>query len=165
MKTTIINSGKSQINQVSKLYNYPGIKEISGSGLLETMKKQAVAAGTQWVEGAAEAIIHKDNGYSVILTDGTELNTKYIIIATNLQTGLLERLGFELTVNEKVPSGKIKKVLGIEADGSTHLSNLYITSLLAGIPSQSVIAAGHRASIAITIVTRETGKVYMWHDK
>jgi thioredoxin reductase (NADPH) len=78
---------------------------------------------------------------------------------------LLESLGFELAVNEKVPSGKIKKVLGIDPDGTTKLPNLYITSLLAGISSQSVIAAGHGASIGISIVSKENGKAYMWHDK
>jgi thioredoxin reductase (NADPH) len=165
LKTAVIDSGKSQIKQVSKLFNYPGIKEITGSELLENIKDQAIDAGTEWVEGVVESVQENDNGYSVILNDGKELLTKYLVIATNLQTSLLENLGFELAVNEKVPSGKIKKVLGIDHDGATKLPNLYITSLLAGLSSQSVIAAGHGASIGISIVSKETGKSYMWHDK
>lgn len=165
LKTVVIDSGKSQIKQVSKLFNYPGIKEITGSELLENIKDQAVAAGTEWNEGAVETVKEKDQGYSVVLTDGKVFDTKHLIIATNLQTALLESLGFELAVNEKVPSGKIKKVLGIDPDGTTKLPNLYITSLLAGLSSQSVIAAGHGASIGISIVSKETGKSYMWHDK
>ncbi|WP_226676794.1 pyridine nucleotide-disulfide oxidoreductase [Mesobacillus jeotgali] len=165
LKTAVIDSGKSQIKQVSKLFNYPGIKEITGSELLENIKDQALAAGTQWNEGSVETVLRNDNGYSVILTDGKEFVSKYLIIATNLQTSLLENLGFELAVNEKVPSGKIKKVLGIDPDGTTKLPNLYITSLLAGLSSQSVIAAGHGTAIGISIVSKETGKTYMWHDK
>lgn len=165
LKTGVIDSGKSQIKQVTKIFNYPGIKEISGVELLENIKDQAIAAGTEWNEGIVETVKKKDHGFSVILTDGNEFDTKHLIIATNLQTSLLESLGFELAVNEKVPSGKIKKVLGIEADGTTNQPNLYITSLLAGLSSQSVIAAGHGAAIGISIVTKEIGKTYMWHDK
>lgn len=165
LKTAVIDSGKSQIKQVSKLFNYPGIKEITGSELLENIKGQALAAGTEWIEGAVETVKKNDIGYSVILTDGKEFISKHLVIATNLQTSLLESLGFQLAVNEKVPSGKIKRVLGIEHDGTTKLPNLYITSLLAGLSSQSIIAAGHGASIGISIVSKETGKTYMWHDK
>ena len=156
---------RSQIKQVSKLFNYPGIKEITGSELLENIKDQSIAAGTEWIEGTVETVNKIDSGYSVILTDGKEFVSKHLVIATNLQTSLLESLGFELAVNEKVPSGKIKKVLGIDPDGTTKLPNLYITSLLAGLSSESVIAAGHGASIGISIVSKETGKSYMWHDK
>lgn len=165
LKTAVIDSGKSQIKQVSKLFNYPGIKEITGSELLETIKDQAIAAGAEWIEGAVETVKKNDDVYSVILTDGKEIVSKHLVIATNLQTSLLESLGFELAVNEKVPSGKIKKVLGIDPDGTTKLANLYITSLLAGLSSQTIIAAGHGASIGISIVSKETGKTYMWHDK
>ena len=165
LKTAVIDSGKSQIKQVSKLFNYPGVKEIAGSELLENIKDQALASGTEWYEGAVESVERVEEGYSVIMNDGKELTSKYLVIATNLQTSLLEKLGFELAVNEKVPSGKIKKVLGIDHDGTTKLPNLYITSLLAGLSSQSVIAAGHGASIGIAIVSKETGKTYMWHDK
>ncbi|MGV2938653.1 NAD(P)/FAD-dependent oxidoreductase [Mesobacillus sp. LC4] len=165
LSTAVIDSGKSQIKQVSKLFNYPGVKEITGSELLENLKEQALASGAEWYEGTVESIDQNEDGYSVIMTDGKELAAKYVVIATNLQTSLLEKLGFELAVNEKVPSGKIKKVLGMNHDGTTKLQNLYITSLLAGLSSQSVIAAGHGASIGISIVSKETGKTYMWHDK
>jgi thioredoxin reductase (NADPH) len=165
LETAVIDSGKSQIKQVSKLFNYPGIKEITGPELLDNIKDQAIDGGTEWLEGSVETVTRTDQGYSVKMTDGNERAAKYLVIATNLQTSLLESLGFELAVNQKVPSGKIKKVLGIEHDGTTKLRNLYITSLLAGLSSQSVIAAGHGASIGISIVSKETGKSYMWHDK
>jgi thioredoxin reductase (NADPH) len=165
LRTAVIDSGKSQIKQVSQLYNYPGIKEISGPALMAAIKDQAIASGAEWTEGVVEAITQIDNVFSVLLADGKELVAKHLVIATNLQTRLLENLGFELAVNEKVPSGKIKKVLGIEPDGTTNLPNLYITSLLAGLSSQSIIAAGHGASVGISIVSKETGKSDMWHDK
>jgi thioredoxin reductase (NADPH) len=98
---------------------------------MAAIKDQAIASGAEWTEGVVEAITQIDNVFSVLLADGKELVAKHLVIATNLQTRLLENLGFELAVNEKVPSGKIKKVLGIEPDGTTNLPNLYITSLLA----------------------------------
>ncbi|WP_210365152.1 FAD-dependent oxidoreductase [Bacillus sp. REN3] len=165
LTTNVVDAGKSQIKQVSKLYNYPGIKEIPGPVLLETIKEQAIASGSVWIEGTAEKIKPSQGGFTVQLGDGRDIETKYLIIATNLQTSLLEDLGFELVVNEKVPSGKIKKVLGVRQDGATSIPNLYITSLLSGVSSQSVIAAGHGAQIGIAIVSKETGTSYMWHDK
>jgi len=164
LKTAVADSGKSQIKQVSKLSNYPGINEIKGQSLLATIKEQAITAGTEWHEGTVEEVKQTESGFSVLSSDGQVFLTKYLIIATNLQTALLESLGFELAVNEKVPSGKIKKVIGIRHDGSTNIPNLYITSLLAGLSSQSVIAAGHGAGVGISIVSKETGVSYMWHD-
>lgn len=165
LKTIVVDTGKSQIKQVSNLYNYPGIKEITGSSLYETIKNQANAAGAEWIEEVAEEVKSTEAGFYVRLENGNEIETKYVILATNLQTALLENLGFELAVNEKVPSGKIKKVIGIDPDGTCHIPNLYFTSLLAGLPSQSVIAAGHGAAVGISIVSKETGVSYMWHDK
>ena len=165
LKTAVADSGKSQVKQVSSLYNYPGIREISGQSLIQTIKDQALASGSAWHDGTVEQVKILDEGFRVMMADGKEIRTRYLIIATNLQTALLEELGFELTVNEKVPSGKIKRVLGVGQDGSTHIPNLFITSLLAGLSSQSVIVAGHGASVGIAIVSRETGKSYMWHDQ
>lgn len=165
LKTAVVDSGRSQIKQVSKLFNYPGINEISGQSILATIKDQAVSAGTEWHECDAEEIKQTEDGFSVIFTEGKEFLSKYLIIATNLQTALLESLGFEMAVNERVPCGKIKKVIGIGPDGTTHIPNLYITSLLAGLSSQSVIAAGHGAGVGISVVSLETGVTYMWHDK
>lgn len=165
LRTAVADTGKSQVKQVSYLYNYPGIREVSGKSLIDTIREQALTAGAMWHDGAVEEVKMTDDGFSVWMTDGKEYRTRYLIIATNLQTSLLEKMGFQLTVNDKVPSGKIKKVLGIGHDGSTHIPNLYITSLLAGLSSQSVIAAGHGASVGIAIVSKETGKSYMWHDQ
>lgn len=165
LDTAVIDSGKSQIKQVSKVFNYPGIKEITGPELLGNIKEQAVAAGTEWFEGTVQSVEQKESAFEVSLADGRKLETKYLVVATNIQTSILESIGFELAVNEKVPSGKIKKVLGIDPDGKTHIPNLYITSLLAGLSSQSVIASGHGASVGISIMSIETGKSYMWHDK
>lgn len=153
------------MKQVSFIYNYPGIREISGQSLIQTIKAQALAAGSVWHDGTVEQVKITDEGFRVMMADGKAFRKKYLIMATNLQTALLEELGFELTVNEKVPSGKIKRVLGVGQDGSTRIPNLFITSLLAGLSSQSIIAAGHGASVGIAIVSRETGKSYMWHDQ
>jgi thioredoxin reductase (NADPH) len=109
LETTVVDSGKSQINQVSKLFNYPGFKEISGQSLLATIQEQAISAGTLWHEGTVEEVKETETGFFVLMTDGHMFLSKYIIIATNLQTALLERLGFEMAVNDKVPSGKVKK--------------------------------------------------------
>lgn len=164
LKTTVIDAGHSQINKVSTIFNYPGIHEISGEELIVTIEQQARDFGTEWIYDEVIAVSQEDDVFIVETKSGHVYKSKYVIIATNLQVDLFSPLGIELTVNEKVPSGKIKKVIDLSSDGQTEIENLFVTGLLAGLPSQSVIAASHGVQVAIEIVSRETEKTYMWHD-
>lgn len=164
LTTTVIDSGHSQIKKVSTIFNYPGIHEISGEELIVTIEQQAREYGTEWIYDEVIAIKRLDNIFVVQTKNGHVYKSKYVIIATNLHVDLFSALGIELIVNEKVPSGKIKKVINLKTNGQTEFDNLYVTGLLAGLPSQSVIAASHGVQVAIEIISKETEKTYMWHD-
>lgn len=164
LKTTVIDAGHSQINKVSTIFNYPGIHEISGEELIVTIEQQAREYGTEWVYDEVISVLREDDKFVTETKNGHIYHSKYVIIATNLHVDLLSQLGIELTVNEKVPSGKIKKVVHLKENGETEIDNLFVTGLLAGIPSQSVIAASHGVELAIALISKETEKTYMWHD-
>lgn len=164
LKTAVLDTGQSQIKKVSTVFNFPGIQKISGDDLIATIEQQAKKSGTRWIDDEVVKIEREAETYKIHTTSGTVVKSIYVVIATNLNVTLLTQLGFELAVNEKVPSGKIKKVINLQPDGQTDMENLYVTGLLAGIPSQAVVAAGHGTKVGIDIVSKETGKTYMWHD-
>ncbi|EGL82338.1 FAD-dependent pyridine nucleotide-disulfide oxidoreductase [Caldalkalibacillus thermarum TA2.A1] len=164
LSTLVLDTEKSQIHQISELRNYPGILQTTGTKLRQTIKEQAKRFGTQWRTEKVIGISKHKQHYTVITEQGNGYEGKYVIIATNLGTELLEDLGISLKVNENVPSGKIKEVVGVQFNGRTRLDRLYVAGLLAGMPSQSVIASGHGVAVAIQILSREKGKPFMWHD-
>lgn len=164
LKTAVFDTGKSQILRVSKLANYPGIKDISGADLVATIEEQARENGAEWMKDEIVEMHREGDVYTLQTASGKTVKGKYVVIATNLNVQLLEKLGLEIAVNEKVPSGKIKKVVNLQENGRTELENVYVTGLLAGVPSQVVSAAGHGTDVAVEIVSKETEKTYMWHD-
>lgn len=164
LRTLVIDSGKSQIVPISKVVNYPGIKETTGESLLSTMKEQALEYKAEWTEAVVTDLKADGDIYNVFTGDDHTYQAKYIIIATNINTELLESLGFVIEVNDKVPNGRIKSVQGVNFDGTTAMNNVFIAGLLAHLSTQSVIAAGQGAQIGIDIVSKETAKPFVWHD-
>ncbi|WP_017755196.1 NAD(P)/FAD-dependent oxidoreductase [Calidifontibacillus oryziterrae] len=164
LKTLVIDAKKSQIIPISQVVNYPGIQKTTGEELLQTMKGQALENGADWLDSVVTDLKENDGIYNVVTANNETYEAKYIIIATNINTELLERLGFVVEVNDKVPSGKIKRVQGVGFDGKTSLENVFIAGLLANLSTQCVIAAGQGAQIGVDIVSKETGKAFVWHD-
>ena len=118
----------------------------------------------QSLKNAKVESLQKEGNRFVFQADGETYEADRVIVATNLQTELLEALGFEIGVNENIKSGKIKKVVGVNWDGVTSIPNLYIAGLLAGLPSQVMIAAGQGAVVGVRVAQDATGEKYMWHD-
>jgi thioredoxin reductase len=73
-------------------------------------------------------------------------------------------MGLEIAVNDNIKNKKIKKVVGVNWEGITSVSNLYIAGLLADLPSQVMIAAGQGAAVGVRVAQDATGDKYMWHD-
>lgn len=165
LKTLVIDSGRSQIRGINTLYNYPGVKEISGEELLSVSKQQALENGTEWQDNEVVDIDKQGKTFIVTLKNDETYKTSHLILATNINRKILDQIGLEHEVNKKVPSLKIRKVLGLKPNGeSKQIPHLYVTGLIAGLSSQSVIAAGHGAQVAIDIASKGREKAYMWHD-
>ncbi|WP_379968189.1 FAD-dependent oxidoreductase [Ectobacillus sp. sgz5001026] len=163
LKTVVFDTVASQIKKVSALSNYLGTPGLSGDQLLEQFTKQ-IKDYAQLKQENVEGI-QKEGDMFIVSTDKETYQAKRVIVATNVNTQLLEKLGFEIGINENIKSGKIKKVVGVNWEGITSIPNLYITGLLTGIPSQAMIAAGQGAAVGVRIAQEATGEKYMWHDK
>lgn len=165
LNTVIFDRGKSQLKQVSTIYNYPGFPEgIPGKTLIEKMRKQAIDQQALLLDEKVEEIEQNGPDFTVS-TENDHYSAKYIVLASNLFHGHVKALGFDLEVNTLVPSGKIKSVKEIGFEGETSIPNLYVAGLHTNIPSQAVVAAGQGAHVGIKIASRELAKAYMWHDK
>lgn len=163
LRTIVFDTGVSQLKKVSAVWNYMGKTGNSGEQMIEDYRNQVTNVGVELRDEEVLSVTQEEDSF-VVQTAAETYSAKYVIIATNLNTQLLADLGFELVVNEKVPSGKIKQVKGIGWEGVTQLPNLYVAGLLAGVPSQAIIAAGQGAAVGVDIAAKATGKTYMWHD-
>ncbi|WP_071394089.1 FAD-binding protein [Bacillus tuaregi] len=163
LRTVVFDSGQSQIKKVSSIRNNLGAPGLSGDDLLSIYQSQLIDFA-EIKHIAVETLKQDESGFSLI-ADGEAYDCDYVVVATNLDTSLLEALNFDIGVNENIKSGKIKKIVGVTQDGTTHIPNLYIAGLLAGIPSQVMVAAGQGAAVGIQIAQKATGDKYMWHDQ
>lgn len=162
LKTVVFDTGESQIKKVNNLNNNLGTPGVSGDELLEKYRTQL----TQYAELKNVRVdsLKKEGDLFILQADGETYEAERVIIATNIQTELLEALGFEIGINENIKSGKIKKVIGVNWEGVTTIPNFYIAGLLAGLPSQVMIAAGQGAAVGVRVAQDATGEKYMWHD-
>lgn len=163
LKTVVFDSGVSQVKKVSSLNNNLGTPGISGEELLEKYRQQVKEYGE--FKNAKVESLQKEGDVFTLQADGEIYEATRVIVATNIHTELLEGLGLEIGVNENIKSGKIKKVVGVNWEGVTSIPNLYIAGLLAGVPSQVMIAAGQGAAVGVRVAQEATGEKYMWHDQ
>lgn len=162
LKTVVFDTDESQIKKVNRLNNNLGTPGISGNELLEKYRNQLNDYAE--LRNARVEALQKDGDRFLFQADGETYEADRVIVATNLQTELLEALGLEIGVNENIKSGKIKKVVGVNWEGVSSIPNLYIAGLLAGLPSQVMIAAGQGAAVGVRVAQDSTGEKYMWHD-
>lgn len=163
LKTVVFDAGVSQVKKVSALNNNLGTPGISGEELLEKYQQQVKEYGE--LKNVKVESLQKEGDVFTLQADGETYEATRVIVATNLNTELLEALGLEIGVNENIKSGKIKKVVGVNWEGVTSIPNLYIAGLLAGVPSQVMIAAGQGAAVGVRVAQEATGEKYMWHDQ
>ena len=76
-----LDSGGSGLYKASKIENYPGMPDVSGAGMLETMTAQALSAGAELLDGRVIAVSPIKRGYFVSLGQQV-LETKAIILCT-----------------------------------------------------------------------------------
>ncbi|MBB6445346.1 NAD(P)/FAD-dependent oxidoreductase [Bacillus benzoevorans] len=162
LKTIVFDAGESQIKKVAKLNNVLGAPGVSGDELLEKYRQQL----GDFAEVKSEKVdfLQKEGDTFIVKANGATYEAVRVIIATNVDTALLEAIGLEIAVNENIKSGKIKKVVGVNWEGVTSVPNLYIAGLLTDLPSQVMIAAGQGAAVGVRVAQDATGDKYMWHD-
>lgn len=162
LKTLVFDTGVSQIKRISTLKNYPGIEAISGEELIANYRKQAEAYGAEVRDEEVSSAKKDGEEFEVVTASGT-YRSKYLVLGSNVNTSIVSDFGIELEVNPRIPR-PLNQIKGGDGSGETGIENLYVTGLLAGIPSQAIIAAGQGAAVAVKIASKALEKPYMWHD-
>ena len=183
-ETLVLDAGGSLLRRNAHLENLPGFPAGVNSRLfLDMLADQAERAGCERREaevervrqieddvegdakddggdadhgGSSEIDTDSDGGFAVETVDGEAFQSRYVIAATKNETDYLEGVegvGF-------VERGKT--FVDTDERGRTGVEGVYAAGRLAEKPHQTVVAAGHGAEVAVTLLEDDDRPFY--HD-
>jgi thioredoxin reductase (NADPH) len=157
LDTLIVNDGDPILQRNAHLANYPGFPAgVNSRRLLNMMDDHAERAGCQRREARITALEPTDDGFVAETETDETLTATYAIAATKNTVGFLEGIdGVEF-----IERGKTF----IETDdrGRTGVTGLYAAGRLALQPYQTIVVAGHGASVGVAVV--EDSETDFYHD-
>lgn len=88
LKTLLLDNGApgGKLIKTHKISNYPGVQELAGVDLAQSMFAQATSFGAEYAYGDVEKV---DADKKVYLSDGTIVEAKAVIVATGTKERLL----------------------------------------------------------------------------
>jgi len=143
------------------LKNYPGIKEITGSDLVNTVQEQAVSFGTELVQDSVTNIRKEAEGFVIETENREPIQSKQVILAT----GMINKLADPLGLKTKPGSEPfIKTIFEVDESGKTNIEGIWAAGICAGASFHTIVAAGDGARVAINVISELNGERYMDHD-
>ena len=168
LETIIVDGGEAILRRNAHLENYPGFPAGVDSRLfLDMAREQAERAGCEFREGhvsqvtRTEAEAEDGSGsenarFEIALEDGDILRAVRVITASWSDSSYLEALDVELDRRGS------KQFIGTDEDGRTAIEGLYAAGRIAKQYHQTVIAAGHGAQVALTLI--HDSPVHFYND-
>ncbi len=159
LETLVVRAGESILRRNAHLENYPGFPAgVNPRTLLDTTEEQAERAGCTVREGTVTAITESEEGEGFdVAVGGDSLQTRFAVVATKNDTGFLD--GIE---DLGIVARGSKTYVDADAEGRTDVEGLYAAGRVAEQPHQTVVAAGHAATVALALV--EDSDVPYYHD-
>jgi thioredoxin reductase len=161
LDTAVLSAGGSLLRRNAHLENYPGFPAgVDGRLLLDMMAAQAERNGCELYEAEVTRVDRLDAdagaGFTVETDSGNEWSTEYVVAATKNATDYLEGLdGIEFLHRGKT-------FVATDGAGRTGVPGLYAAGRLAEKPHQAIVAAGHGAEVAVTLLEDDDRPFY--HD-
>lgn len=157
LDTLIVNDGDPILRRNAHLENYPGFPAgVNSRLLLDMMADQAERAGCERREARVVDLEVVDGGFAAETATGATITAESVIAATKNTVAFLEGVdGVEV-----VERGK--SFVETDARGRTGVDGLYAAGRLALQPYQTVIVAGHGASVGVAVI--EDSDVPFYHD-
>ena len=161
LDTAVFSTGGSLLRRNAHLENFPGFPAgVDARLLLDMMADQAERNGCEIYEAEVTRVDHSgtdaEPGFTVETASGSEWTTEYVVAATKNTTDYLEALdGLDL-----VDRGKTFVLT--DRSGRTGVPGLYAAGRMAEKPHQAVVAAGHGAEVAVTLLEDDDRPFY--HD-
>lgn len=147
LSTIVISAGNSLLRRNAHLENYPGFPAgVNSRLLLDMMQDQAERSGCEFRDGEVTQIEQIEMGFSIETASNGSHTAEYVIAATKNTTDYLDGIeGVEI-----VERGE--EFIETDERGRTGVDGLYAAGRLAAKPHQTIIAAGHGAEVAVTLL-------------
>ncbi|CRK81652.1 NAD(P)/FAD-dependent oxidoreductase [Neobacillus massiliamazoniensis] len=158
-KTVVIDHDKS-VTKRAWIENHYGVKEITGTDLVETGKEQARKFGAEIIQDTATNISQIDGGFKVE-TEQSQYEAKHIIVATGMLADLAEKAGL---TTKPGTEPRIKTIIDVDATGKTNIEGIWAAGTIAGVSMHTIITAGDGAKVAINVISELNGTRYVDHD-
>jgi thioredoxin reductase len=156
-ETVVLDTGDSILHRNAHLENYPGFPAgVNGRLLLEMLADQAGRAGCDSRTAEVTRVGRTDGGFRVETAAGDALAAGSVVAATKNATDYLDGLDGVTLVDRG------KTFVDTDGRGRTGVDGLYAAGRLAGKPHQTVVAAGHGAEVAVTLL--EDAEEPFYHD-
>lgn len=147
LETAVLDAGSSLLRRNAHLENYPGFPAgVNSRLLLKMMSDQAERSGCTLHDTEVTQIELTDAGFSIDTAAGTHWVAEYVIAATKNTTDYLS------TIEAVKIIERGEEFVETDDRGRTGVGGLYAAGRLAGKPHQTIIAAGHGAEVAVTLL-------------
>ena len=157
LDTVVLTTGESRLRRNAHLENYPGFPAgVDARTLLEMMADQAERAGSAIEEAEVTQLDPEADLLAVTTDDETIRRSDAVVAATKNRVDYLEHLDDVEVVHRGT------SFVDVDGRGRTGLEGLYVAGRLAGKPHQAIVAAGHGAEVAVTLL--EDADRGFYHD-
>ncbi|ELY54137.1 FAD-dependent pyridine nucleotide-disulfide oxidoreductase [Natronococcus amylolyticus DSM 10524] len=153
LETAVFDTDETWMHK-AHLFNYPGIRSISGSEFMSVTRGQVQDRGadlhmTEEVTDVEET----DDGFRIETAD-SEYEATYVVLATGADRSIAEEIGCEFDDDDTVD---------VNLSMETSVENCYATGAMVRAEEwQAIIAAGDGGAAALDILSAEKGEHY--HD-
>ncbi|MFB6251997.1 MAG: FAD-dependent oxidoreductase [Halobellus sp.] len=152
LETVVFDTDESWVHK-AHLFNYPGIRSISGDEFLTLTRGQAEDRGAIFHDVEVTAVEQSDDSF-VVSTDDDDHEADYVVLATGANRDLATDLDCEFTDED---------VVDVNLDMETSLEDVYATGAMGRAEKwQAAIAAGDGAAAVLDILSKEKGEYF--HD-
>ncbi|GAB3674761.1 NAD(P)/FAD-dependent oxidoreductase [Halopiger thermotolerans] len=153
LETVVFDTDETWMHK-AHLFNYPGIRSISGSEFMELTRGQVRDRGADVREGEEVTDVEPTGDGFEVETEADTYEADYVVLATGADRSIAEDLEVEFADDGTVD---------VDLDTETSIENLYATGAMVRDEEwQAVIAAGDGASAALDILSKEKGEHF--HD-
>ena len=158
LDTLVLNADEPILRRNAHLENVPGFPAGVNSRLfLEMLTDQSERNGCDRREERVMRIERTNDGALTVETDASTVRSQYVICASWAETDYLASLD-DVTVTTLGS----KTYVEVDSDGFSGVDGLYAAGRVAGEPHQTVVAAGHGARVALSVI--QDSDVPFYHD-
>jgi len=157
LETTVYDGGEPILARNAHLENVPGFPAgVNARTFLDATRQQAEDADVAFVEANVERVAATESGFRVETEDADTDAADFVVAASWPDSSYLD--DFELS---RIDRGS-KTMLDVDEFGRTDADGVYAAGRLARQYHQTVVAAGHGATVGLTVVDDSDAPHY--HD-